>query len=173
MEALIEFGKIILPAGAVLYAMFLMTRLFIRKEYDSKLIEIKLKNTEVVLPIRLAAYERICLFLERIMPKNLIVRLNVGEMSALEFHQVLLHEVREEFSHNVSQQVYMSVQAWEVVSSAMEEIVMIVNECASSLGEDAKSIDLARKVFERVMEREHLQVDYALVFIKEEIQQNF
>ncbi|PIB34376.1 hypothetical protein BFP72_02525 [Reichenbachiella sp. 5M10] len=173
MEALIEFGKIILPAGAVLYAMFLVVRLFVRKEYDSKLIDIKLKNTELVLPIRLQAYERICLYLERITPKNLIVRLNVGQMSAAEFHQVILNEVREEFSHNLSQQVYMSIQAWEVVNSAMEEIVMMVNDCAGTMNEDATSMDLARSVFEKVMEREHLQVDYARAFVKEEIQQNF
>ncbi|MCV9386891.1 DUF7935 family protein [Reichenbachiella ulvae] len=173
MEALIEFGKIILPAGAVLYAMYLMVRLFIRKEYDSRLIDIKLKNTDVVLPIRLQAYERICLFLERIAPKNLVVRLNQGELTAVEFHQVLLHEVREEFNHNLSQQVYMSIQAWEVVNSAMEEIVMIINEAAGSLEESAKGIDLARRIFERVMDREYLQIDHALMYIKEEIQQNF
>lgn len=173
MEALIEFGKIILPAGAVLYAMFLVVRLFIRKEYDSKLIEIKLKNTEVVLPIRLQAYERICLFLERISPKNLVLRLNQSEMSGMEFHQLILHEVREEFNHNLSQQVYMSVQAWEVVNAAMEEVVMIVNEAAGALDESAKSIDLARQIFNNIMEREQLQVDLALVFVKEEIQQNF
>ncbi|UXP30669.1 hypothetical protein N6H18_09910 [Reichenbachiella agarivorans] len=173
MEALIEFGKIILPAGLVLYAMYLVARMFIRKEFDSKLIEIKLKNTEIVLPLRLQAYERICLYLERITPKNLIVRLNVGGMTAIEFQHVLLHEVREEFSHNLSQQVYMSVPAWEVVKNAMDEIVMIINEAAGTLGQDAQSIDLARKVFERVMAQESLQVDRALVFVKEEIQKNF
>lgn len=173
MEALIEFGKIILPAGAVLYAMFLVVRLFIRKEYDSKLIEIKLKNTEVVLPIRLQAYERICLFLERITPKNLVLRLNQSEFSGMEFHQLLLHEVREEFNHNLSQQVYMSIQAWEMVNAAMEEVVMIVNEAAGALDESARSIDLARQIFNNIIEREQLQVDRALIFVKEEIQQNF
>lgn len=173
MEALIEFGKIILPAGAVLYAMFLTTRMFLNKEYEKRLIDIRIKNNETVLPVRLQAYERICLFLERIAPKNLIVRLNVGEMSGGEFQQVLLHEIREEFGHNLSQQVYMSEESWNLVKNAMEEIIMLVNESAGELEEEAKSIDLARKVFEKVIEKQELGTDVALSFVKNEIQQVF
>ncbi len=173
MEALIEFGKMILPAGAVLYAMYLTVRMFVRKEYDKRLIDIKLKNTEIVLPIRLQAYERISLFLERIMPKNIIVRLNTSDLSAPEFHQMLLNEIREEYSHNLSQQVYMSEESWNLVKSAMEEIVMLINESAGDLEEGAKSIDLARKVFDKVYEKPQLNADVALSFVKEEIQRTF
>lgn len=173
MEALIEFGKMILPAGAVLYAMFLTTRMFLNKEYEKKLIDIKIKNNETVLPIRLQAYERICLFLERIAPKNLVVRLNIGELSAGELQQVLIHEVREEFSHNLSQQVYMSEESWNLVKNAMEEIVMLINESAGELESEAKSIDLARRIFEKVIEKQELGTDTALSFVKNEIQQVF
>ena len=173
MEALTEFGKIILPAGAVLYAMFLTTRMFLNKEYEKRLIDIKIKNNETVLPVRLQAYERICLFLERIAPKNLIVRLNIGEMTAREFQQVLLHEIREEFGHNLSQQVYMSEESWNLVKNAMEEIIMLVNEASGELEEGAMSIDLSRKVFEKVIERQELGTDMALSFVKNEIQQVF
>lgn len=173
MEALIEFGKIILPAGAVLYAMFLTTRMFLNKEYEKRLIDIKIKNNETVLPVRLQAYERICLFLERVTPKNLIVRLNVGEMTAAEFQQVLLHEIREEFGHNLSQQVYMSEESWNLVKNAMEEVVMLVNESAGDLDPEAKSIDLARRIFELVIEKQEFGTDIALSFVKNEIQQVF
>ncbi|MEO9966248.1 MAG: hypothetical protein ABJF11_10690 [Reichenbachiella sp.] len=173
LEALTEFGKIILPAGAVLYAMYLTTRMFLNKEYEKRLIDIRIKNNETVLPVRMQAYERICLFLERIAPKNIIVRLNIGEMSAAEFQQVLLHEIREEFNHNLSQQVYMSEEAWNLVKNAMEEIVMLVNEAAGELDVEAKSIDLARKVFEKVIEKQELGTDVALSFVKNEIQQVF
>ncbi|SMD36915.1 hypothetical protein SAMN04488029_3141 [Reichenbachiella faecimaris] len=173
MEALTDFGKIILPAGAVLYAMFLTTRMFLNKEYEKRLIDIKIKNNDTVLPVRLQAYERICLFLERIAPKNLIVRLNIGEMTAGEFQQVLLHEIREEFGHNLSQQVYMSEESWNLVKNAMEEIIMLVNEASGELEQEAMSIDLARKVFEKVIEKQELGTDVALSFVKNEIQQVF
>lgn len=169
VEAITEFGKIILPAGAVLYAMFLTTRMFINKEYDKRLIDIKIKNNETVLPVRLQAYERICLFLERIAPKNLIVRLNVGELTAEEFQHVILNEIREEYSHNISQQIYMSNDAWEGVNSAMEEVVMLVNESVNELADGAQSIDLARRVFEKILERQEIGTDFALAFVKQEI----
>lgn len=171
LEALVEFGKIILPAGAVLYAMFLTTRMFIRKEYDLKLVELKNKNTEITLPLRLQAYERVCLFLERISPKALLPRLVDPSWSAGEFQQLLTQEVREEFSHNLSQQVYMSEDAWEMVKNAMEEVIMIINESATNLDESAMSIDLSRAVFEKIIEKEHLGIDSALSFVKQEIQQ--
>lgn len=173
LEALIEFGKIILPAGAVLYAMFLVVRMFIRKEYDQRLIDMKTKNNEIVLPIRLQAYERICLFLERITPKNLIIRLNQGDLTSVELQHVILHEVREEFGHNLSQQVYMSAEAWVMVKNAMEEIIMLINESAAELEENSKGIDLARKVFEKEVQRQQFSTESALGFVKAEIQTTF
>lgn len=173
MEALIEFGKIILPAGAVLYAMFLVVRMFIRKEYDQRLIEMKTKSTEIVLPIRLQAYERICLFLERITPKNLISRLNQGDLTAIELQHVILHEIREEFGHNLSQQVYMSGDSWSMVKNAMEEVIMLINESAAELEDGGRGIDLARKVFEKEVQRQQFSTESALNFIKAEIQTTF
>ncbi|WP_109831134.1 DUF7935 family protein [Reichenbachiella versicolor] len=171
MEAIVEFGKIILPAGAVLYAMFLTTRMFLRKEYDLKLIEMKTKNTEITLPIRLQAYERICLFLERIAPKNLVLRVNTPEMNALAFQQIMVKEVREEFGHNLSQQVYVSESAWEAVRNAMEEVILIINDSTTGMTEETPSVELAKVIFEKIIEREHLAVDSALSFVKKEIQQ--
>lgn len=173
MEALIEFGKVILPAAVVLYGMFLTTRMFIRKEYDLKLIELRNKNTEVIIPLRLQAYERICLFLERITPKNLLIRLNNPDLSAADFQQLLVHEIREEFNHNLSQQVYMSETSWDWVKNAMEEVIMIINESRGLLNEEARGIELARAIFENLGQRQQLGVESALSFIKGEIQQNF
>ncbi|MEQ9660772.1 MAG: hypothetical protein RLO00_21710, partial [Fulvivirga sp.] len=85
MEALIEFGKIIIPAGLVLYAMYLIVKSFINSELDKKRIEVRGKSIETVLPNRLHAFERVILFLERISPNNLIVRLNNGSYTAREF----------------------------------------------------------------------------------------
>ena len=120
MEIIIEFAKLLLPAAAVLYAMYLTTKSFLDREMTQKLVDIKLKNTDTILPIRLQAYERICLFLERITPNNLIIRLNQANFTAREFQQVLLSEIRQEYNHNVTQQVYVSDEAWELVASAKE-----------------------------------------------------
>jgi guanylate kinase len=133
MDLLVEFGKIILPAAAVMYAMYLTIKMFMQKEWQSQKIMLSQKSTETILPIRLQAYERMCLFLERISPNNLIVRLNNREYNAAQFQHVLLSEVREEYNHNLSQQVYMSDEAWNMVRRAMEDLVVKINQAGSEV----------------------------------------
>ena len=173
MDALIDFGKILLPAGTVLYAMYLVIKSFLTKEMERKIIDIKIKNTETVLPIRLQAYERICLFLERISPNNLVIRLNDASLSAAQFQQVLVNEIRQEFNHNLSQQVYLSDEAWEMVKNAMEDIVSVVNIAAQQLKGDDKSVDLAKRIFELMMEKNNDPVLIALKKVKDEIRTSF
>jgi len=173
MEILAEFAKIILPAGVVLYAMYLTVRSFLKKDMEMKFLEIKMKNTETILPIRLQAYERMCLFLERINPNNLIPRLNVGTYNAIEFQQILLKELREEYNHNLSQQVYMSDEAWSLIQNAMEEVVVIVNESARDLTDKHKGLDLAKVILETMLERNVDPIAYPLKFIKDEIRQSY
>jgi hypothetical protein len=115
MEAIIEFGKILLPASLVLYAVYLTVRSFIHRELESKRMEIRARSIETILPNRLQAYERMCLFLERISPPNLLLRLNNPGYTAREFHKVLLDEIRNEYNHNVSQQIYMSDEVWNMI----------------------------------------------------------
>lgn len=173
MDALIDFGKILLPAGTVLYAMFLVVKSFLTKELEKKLIDIKIKNTETVLPIRLQAYERICLFLERISPNNLVIRLNNASLTAPQFQQVLIAEIRQEFNHNLSQQVYLSDEAWSMVKNAMEDIVSVVNIAAQQLKSDDKSVDLAKKIFELMMEKNNDPIAVVLKKVKDEIRTSF
>lgn len=173
MEVLEDLVKILLPAAIVLYAMYLTVRAFLNKEFERKLVEIKIKNTEMVLPVRLQAYERMCLFLERISPNNLILRLNNGILSATELHQLLLSEIREEFNHNLSQQVYMSDEAWNRVKASMEEIIVLINTAANQLAPESRSMELAKLIFETIIQQDLDPTGNTLRFIKDEIRQSF
>ena len=82
MNALLEFGKLLIPAAIVLYAVYLMVRSFIQREIDLKKLEVRGRSIETILPARLQAYERMVLFLERISPQNLLIRLNNPGLSA-------------------------------------------------------------------------------------------
>lgn len=173
MEIVIEFAKLLVPAALVLYAMYLLVKSFLNKELEKKMVDIKIKNNETVLPIRLQAYERMCLFLERMAPNNLIPRINKSGLSAREFQHVLLNEIREEFNHNVSQQVYMSHESWQMVKNAKEDLIVTINNAADEVDEKASAIDLSRKIIEKSMDRENEPISRALDFIKDEIQQSF
>jgi len=172
MEQVLEFAKIIVPAGLVLYAMYLTMKSFLNKELEKKMLEIRAKSIETVLPSRLQAYERMCLFLERISPSSLILRLNIGKFTAVEFQHILHNEIREEYNHNVSQQVYMSIEVWDLIKGAKEELVTIINESALKMNEGATSIDLSKEILETVHSRTD-SIANALIEVKNEISQVF
>lgn len=173
MNALIEFGKILIPASIVLYAAYLMVKSFTQKEIELKKLEVRSRSIETILPARLQAYERITLFLERISPQNLLLRLTDSAYSAREFQKILLDEIRNEYNHNVSQQVYMSEQVWGMVKNSKEDLTVMINEAASQMKDDSKSIDLSKKIFELVMEKKVDPIGHALSELKSEIQQIF
>ncbi len=173
MDALIEYGKILLPASVVLYGVYLTVRSFINKEIDLKRLEVRSRAIETILPNRLQAYERMCLFLERMSPPNLLLRLNNPIYSARELHKILLDEIRNEYNHNVSQQIYMSEEVWSMIKSAKEDLTVLINEASSALPEEATGLDLSRKIFELSLEKNVEPISHALTELKKEIQQTF
>jgi hypothetical protein len=173
MEVLPDLIKVLLPAALVLYAMYLTVNAFLKKDFEKRLVDIKLKHTDIILPLRLQAYERMCLFLERITPNNLLLRTSNSDCSAAELHQALLSEIREEFGHNLSQQVYMSDEAWYQVKGSMEEVVVIINNAAGQVPPDSRGMDLAKRIFETLITEEIDPTGRALKFLKGEARENF
>jgi hypothetical protein len=173
MEIVTDLLKILLPSALVLYAMYLTMTAFLKKQFEEKQLEQRRKQVEVALPIRLQAYERMCLFLERISPNNLIVRMNGSATRAIEFQQILMQEVREEFNHNLSQQVYMSHEAWEQIRGAQQEVITLINQAAVEVAPDATPLELSKKIFEKIIQENRNPTANALKLVKEEIQREF
>jgi hypothetical protein len=113
------------------------------------------------------------LFLERISPQNLLVRLNTAGMPAREFHQLLLQEIRNEFNHNVTQQVYLSPEVWELIKNAKEDLILAINESAAEVEVDAPSIELSKKIFEKFLNKQVDVIGHSLNELKKEIQRTF
>jgi hypothetical protein len=170
---LLEILKITLPALIVAGAMYMVIKNYQEKDYKTRLIELRKKNVEIVLPIRLQAYERVVLFLERISPSSLLIRVSSAGQSAIEYHRLLLAEIRNEFNHNMSQQVYMTEQAWQQVKHAREETLNLINRTFQELPENAKGTDLAKKILESIVITESDPTARAISFIKQEIGQVF
>lgn len=173
MDVLIDLIKIVVPASVVLYAVYLIVRSFIYKEIELKKLEVRSKSIETILPARLQAYERMTLFLERISPQNLLIRLNNPAYSARDFQKILLDEMRNEYNHNASQQVYMSEELWSKIKNAKEDLTMLVNEAATAMTPESTGIDLAKRIFELTLEKKFDPIGLALVELKQEIQQTF
>ncbi|MDN3686847.1 hypothetical protein [Cyclobacterium jeungdonense] len=169
MEYLIQILSIVLPAGLVIYGMFIIAVSFLKKEKEMKWLDIKTKNTELLLPLRLQAGERLCLLMERISPNNLVRRINEPGFTAGELHSRLVEEVRNEFNHNLSQQVYFSDDTWESVRTAIEQTLSLINRSYQQVDGNEKSLELAKKIFQFALEQEKDIIGLALKRIKDEI----
>lgn len=173
MDAFIEFIKILVPASVVLYAAYLLVRTFIQKEIELKKLDLRSRSIDAVLPNRLQAYERMVLFLERMSPQNLLVRLSGSGMPSREFHQLLLSEIRNEYNHNAAQQVYISDEVWTLIKNAKEDLIVAINDAASEMTIDSTSLDLSKKIFEKSVNKQVDLLSHALVELKKEIQRVF
>ena len=173
MEMVYDLLKITIPAALVLYLAYLLVRSFLQKQLDEIAFGVRQKNQEIVVPIRLQAYERIVLLLERITPSNLLSRLGSSDYNAEEFQHILIHEIRNEFNHNLSQQVYMSDSAWTYVTTAVEQTISLINSSANGLDDKSKGIDLAKAVLQNSAGEEMDTPKQAIRYIKEEIQDVF
>ncbi len=173
MEIATDLIKILVPAGAILYAMYLTVKAFLEKDFEKRMAELKLKNTEQILPVRLQAYERIILLLERISLGNLIMRVRNQKYNVAQFQEILITSIREEYNHNLSQQVYISDKAWSLVKQSKEETISLVNKVAQNLGPEESSNVLGKKIIEAMVAANVDPCARAILYVKKEIQELF
>jgi hypothetical protein len=169
MEAVTDILKFSIPALIVFFTAWVLLRNMIKNDQDKRRQELLLQNSRVVTPIRLQAYERIILFLERISFESLLVRVSTSDMSALTLHTTMLATIRSEYEHNLSQQIYMSQQAWEVVRNARSNMIKIINSEAEKLPPDSSGMALSKSLFEKLMELDQEPTRAAIDFVKAEV----
>ncbi len=169
MENLFDILKITIPALLVFFTSWVLLRNMIRNDQDKRRQELILQNSRTITPIKLQAYERVVLFLERISLESLLVRVSTSDMSASQLHSALLSTVRSEFEHNLSQQIYMSQQAWEVVRNARSNMIKIINSEVEKMPANSSGMALSKQLLERIMELHKEPTKVAIDYIKGEI----
>jgi hypothetical protein len=102
--------------------------------------------------LQLQAYERLILLTDRIALPNIIQRMNQPDISAREMQGLLIHSIRQEFEHNITQQIYVSAEAWDAVRNYKEQNVLIINQIASYLPPEASGLDLNKHLLELLMQ---------------------
>ena len=162
-----------LLGAIIIYGVYVTVTTIAEKFFEKQRLDLRNRNIDITLPLRLQAYERMCLFLERISPSNLLLRLVPSAMTALELQQVLLNDIREEYNHNVAQQMYMSSNAWDQITNAMNEVVADINNASAEVSPEASPSDLAKKIFAQVIQKEIQPVSHAIKVLKEEIRELF
>ena len=130
----------------VVWIAFYLIKPHLDKSERIQLLEFKKSVANQTLPLRLQAYERIMLFIERINPENMIIRLNSPDYTAADLHSILITEIRNEYQHNITQQVYVSSRAWSVVKRVKDDTVNLIAAAYKSLPENASALDLGKTI---------------------------
>lgn len=169
MNIFFEILKYTIPALTVLITTWFLVKSFLNNAEKLRRIEFMMKTHEISLPLRLQAYERITLFLERIAIDSLLLRFNQPGMTSRQLHSELLSSIRNEYEHNLSQQVYMSAQAWEMVKNARAQMIKIINTAAEKTNPNLPSIELSKNILDNIGEYSKSPTQNALDFIKSEI----
>lgn len=169
METLTDILKISIPALIVLLTAWIILRNMLKNDQDKRRQELIIQNSRTVTPIKLQAYERIILFLERISLESLLVRVSSPDMTAQQLHTAMLNAIRSEFEHNLSQQIYMSQPAWEVVRNARSNMIKIINSEVEKLPPESSGMSLSKRLLEKIMELEQEPTRAAIDYVKNEI----
>ncbi|MCG9912406.1 MAG: hypothetical protein MH137_14020 [Flavobacteriales bacterium] len=168
MNEVLEIAKYILPSVVTAGVIYFVFDSFYKKEERKRWVELKTETAKISLPVRMQAYERLVLLMERISPGTLVMRVNTSGLTGRQMHAELLKALRSEFDHNITQQVYISRTAWEAVKNAKEETVKLVNYAASTMDDNASGTDLAKTILEMTMKLENLPTQVACDVLRDE-----
>lgn len=122
----------------------------------------------LALPLKLQAYERLVVFLERIKPESLISRVNEPGLHVKDIRLLMVHSIQSEYDHNVSQQIYVSTESWEAVCNAKEQLVNLINSIAEKNDPEAEGKILDRKLLELSLHEKEFPVRTALNILNDE-----
>lgn len=158
-----------LPALVVFLATWLMLRKQLDNEADRRNFELRRLSANQITPVRLRAYERLTLLLERTQPEAMILRLDLQGMSNIDLQSKLLQTIRSEFDHNVAQQIYVSPEAWAMVKNARENLVRVINGAAAQVQPTGAAVQLAQKLIELYSSLQTTPAEAALNCLKNEV----
>jgi hypothetical protein len=160
--------KFFLPAVILFFIARMILQAYLGNEALKRDENRRSGNRQITLPLRLQAYERLVLLLERISPAQAVTRVLQPGMTALQFQILLTQIIREEFEHNTAQQIYISNQAWALIRSAKEEIIRLINTVSAEADSNISANDMARLIIEKAAEWEKNPVQAAISQLRAE-----
>jgi hypothetical protein len=173
MDVLLEILKYTLPALIVFLTVLVMMRTWSKNEDKRRKTKFNHHISDEILPVRLQAYERSILLLERISPESMVMRLSRNDFTTRQLLQELLKSITTEFDHNIAQQTYMSTEAWEKMKAAKNQVINLINDTVKEVKPDAPGSTFAKKILERLTELKSPPTQVAIDFLKQEVKTLF
>ena len=167
---MIDILKYCLPALCVLFATWLVMHKFYKSETEKRLWELKRLSQKEISPLRMRAYERLALLLERTTPEHMLLDVNLTEMTILQLQQHMMRTIRMEYDHNLSQQVYVSDEVWQLILAAREQMVAFINTLAQQMPAETTSLEYAKTLITAYATNGETANEKALQALKAEAQ---
>ena len=168
LAVLLEIVKITVPALIVFLTIYMLLKEFLQKQLQMQNLEYRQRQQSISLPMRLQAYERLSLLVERITLPNLLFRLRTEKSTSGALRVALLLAIQQEFEHNVTQQVYVSDKLWEIIRTARQDTENIVNGIAEKVDPKASAEELANTLLLYLEAQESSALVMAQLAIKTE-----
>jgi len=164
---LIELVSYTLPAvitGVIAYYFF---DLHTKNEERRLLFLLNNETQKDALPIRLQAFERMTLYLERINPAKLLIRITPISEDKNDYENYVIAQIEQEFEHNLTQQIYMSDECWTIIVTAKNATIQMIRK--ANLGERVDNANKLREVILNDLMDKQSPSNKALAYIKNEV----
>ena len=119
------------------------------------------------LPLRLQAYERMSLYLERINPTKLLIRIPPITNDKNDYENLIITQIEQEFEHNLTQQIYMSDECWSIILTAKNATIQMIRMAAQK--ETVENANQMRELILNDLLEKQSPSNAALAFIKQEV----
>ncbi len=157
-----------IPSIVVLLAVFLMFRQYFQHQTQIKVLSLKQERAQITLPLRLQAFERLTLLCERIDLPDLVLRLKTPGANAGALRSALLLAIQQEFEHNLTQQLYVSSELWQILIKAKDKTMDLITIASDGIDPKASADAYASKLITIAYEEEALPSHIAKRAIKTE-----
>ncbi len=165
---LLEIIKITVPALIVFFTVYHLMKTYLDKQYQLKVLEFKQSQNSTTVPSRLQAYERLSLFCERITIPSLMLRLREEGQTNAALRYAMLVTIQQEFEYNITQQVYVSEQLWQIIKISRDNTVMDINGLYEQVDPKGPSKELATILLSQTEHQSASSLNTALLAIKKE-----
>ncbi|MDA3878833.1 MAG: hypothetical protein PF436_00455 [Prolixibacteraceae bacterium] len=158
----------LIPMALVFLFVYYMLKSFFDQFNQQRKQDMRVRFSKETLPLRLQAYERIVLFLERIKPESMVMRLSSNDMNTIDLQRAMLESIRKEFDHNLSQQIYLTDEAWRMVEAARQSMIQLVSSTAGEHIPDSPYMEYATDILEEYSSVSDDPLTIAIKFIQNE-----
>jgi hypothetical protein len=165
-DDILQLFAYLLPAVVTGVVAFYFFRLHTRNEDGRRRFLLHKDSQKDTLPVRLQAYERMVLFLERIAINSLVVRVAPKGKNKSDYENLLIKQIETEFEHNLSQQIYMSDECWNIIKAAKNATIQIIR--SAGMSETDSPDKLREDILNQTMEKQSPS-NTALAFVKKEV----